>query len=65
MPEIKSFCEKGIKVVFIDGQVRDVAEITFSRCLVSAAYQRLLEGACTYREFAVDVEATKWTNKSA
>lgn len=45
--------------MFLDGEVRKVADRTFSRCLVSAAYMRLVEGAETHRQLTVDVTAMR------
>lgn len=60
----ESLCEKGISVVFLDGEIREVSERNFSRCLVQAAYIRMQEGASTCRELEIDIHTTKLAIKS-
>lgn len=61
-----SYCERGVKVVFLDGEIVEVfGQKSFSRVLVMAAYQRLQAGAWTRRELTVDPEATKAANKNS
>jgi hypothetical protein len=39
-----------IEIEFLDGEIRQVEETTFSRALVAAAQMRLLEGADSHKQ---------------
>jgi hypothetical protein len=51
--------EQEIDIVFLDGETRRVSGMTFSICCAKAAYQRVIEGACTHKELAVNEKACR------
>ena len=49
--------QQEIDIVFLDGETRRTAGMTFSICCVKAAYQRVTEGACSHKQLAVNEKA--------
>lgn len=48
-----------IQIKFMDGEIREVEETTFSRALVAAAHLRYLEGCDSRRELTPETRAYK------
>lgn len=46
----EEFGKQVLEIEFLDGEIRQVEETTFSRALVAAAYGRLLEGADSHKQ---------------